>query len=647
MLDQTSARIIVFNAPAGYGKTTLAAEWLQDHDSVTWYRATPASADVAAFSLGLAESLSEVTSAGTRLRRRLEIAESPEAAIDGLAKLLAEDLREWPDDGWIVLDDYHLAAESSAVESFLNCLLTLVPLRMVVTTRRRPRWLSARQVLYGEVLEFTHETLAMTRVEAEQTLETHAFNDSHAVVDRAAGWPALLGLAALAGSTALPEERMSEVLFRYFAEEVLRSAPAEIQRFMLRASVPVDVRLPSARDVLGIADPSELVERLRLEGLLEPVDGAFRFHPLLQEFLRQKLETEEPETAADIYVAAIEHCMSTRSWEAAFALAERSQALEKKEQILLAAAPELFATGRLETLGNWIDDVESDSPEVRPQVKLVRAEWLLRRGRFAGALKAAQEVTAGSHDETWFTSKAFLISGQAAHFVADDVAALKFHRLARETATTKDEYANATWGAFVASGALESEDARGFLDEYEGAAAGDPDKRLRALAGREIVAGLEGSYASVIPLLVQMYELSRESRDPMARTNALSTVVWLNVLQGKYRAAASMSDEALAYTRTLGIGFAEAFFLALRASAEVGLRQVSAARRTLESLQKTDAWADDPYLQTAHATLVVKLAITEGKPEDALVGAYEPTRIHFSEYGEYFGDPSDRICEPR
>ena len=64
LLDASTAQAIVIVAPAGYGKTTLAAEWLEGRKRVAWYRATSAAADLAAYF--------EVTPgvAGTDLRGR-------------------------------------------------------------------------------------------------------------------------------------------------------------------------------------------------------------------------------------------------------------------------------------------------------------------------------------------------------------------------------------------------------------------------------------------------------------------------------------------------------------------------------------------------------------------------------------------------
>jgi LuxR family maltose regulon positive regulatory protein len=231
LLDESTSQTIVVTAPPGYGKTTLAREWFQGRDDVVWYRATSSSADIAAFSAGIADVVAPlVAGAGERLRQRLLVGDSPERAARPLAELLAEDLANWPSDAWLVVDDYHLVADSAPVEDFVDWLLTLAPrLRMLVTTRRRPRWASARRILYGEITEIGREELAMTHEEATRVLGNRSSDAVRALVTQAEGWPALLGLAALSDSAEIPTERMSEALTatsrrKSFAKRLPRSS---------------------------------------------------------------------------------------------------------------------------------------------------------------------------------------------------------------------------------------------------------------------------------------------------------------------------------------------------------------------------------------------------------------------------------------
>ena len=100
------------------------------------------------------------------------------------------------------------------------------------TTRSRPKWASARRILYGEVTEIDRGQLAMTTDEAALVLKGRSSEDVRALVEQAEGWPALIGLAALSATYEIPTERVSEALYRYFAEEVVRGEPPEVERFM-------------------------------------------------------------------------------------------------------------------------------------------------------------------------------------------------------------------------------------------------------------------------------------------------------------------------------------------------------------------------------------------------------------------------------
>src|SRR5215210_2199130 len=168
MLDDSSARIRLLIAPAGYGKTTLAREWLgEPQRRGIWYRGGPATADVAALAAGVAESVATIIGdAGKRMRERLRATGHPEEDVEILAELFAEDVQEWPEDAWLAFDDYQFAMESAASERFVDLLTQHAPIQMLITSRRRPNWATARRILYGEILEIDRRALAMQDSEA-------------------------------------------------------------------------------------------------------------------------------------------------------------------------------------------------------------------------------------------------------------------------------------------------------------------------------------------------------------------------------------------------------------------------------------------------------------------------------------------------
>ena len=170
LLDNANARVLMLIAPAGFGKTTLAREWVADRPHV-WYRGTTATADVAALAAGFAETISGVLpEAGMRAVNRMRAAGTPEEDVGIIADLFTEDLAEWPSDTWLVFDDYQFAMEATAPERFVDLLLRHSPIQLLLTSRKRPSWASARRLLYGELYELGRTELAMDHDEAASVL---------------------------------------------------------------------------------------------------------------------------------------------------------------------------------------------------------------------------------------------------------------------------------------------------------------------------------------------------------------------------------------------------------------------------------------------------------------------------------------------
>ena len=145
---------------------------------------------------------------------------------------MSEDLAAWPDNAWMVIDDYHHVGESATAEAFVEAVVQHSPLQMLISTRDRPRWVSTRSVLYGEVLEIGQSALAMSEVEVDELLAGGRDAMSPGLLALAGGWPAVIGLASLTTSpTSAPvgELEVPDQLYEFFAEEVYRGLEPDDQ----------------------------------------------------------------------------------------------------------------------------------------------------------------------------------------------------------------------------------------------------------------------------------------------------------------------------------------------------------------------------------------------------------------------------------
>src|SRR5687768_10506964 len=155
LLDESQARIKMLVAPAGYGKTTLARQWLSSRpQDGAWVVANPSSVDVAALSRAVQRAVAElVPGAGEVLLERLAVTADSDREAETLAEILASELTEWDPSLWIVIDDYHLIAGLAPPERFVESLLLRSPVNVLILSRQRPSWATARRMLYGEIYE--------------------------------------------------------------------------------------------------------------------------------------------------------------------------------------------------------------------------------------------------------------------------------------------------------------------------------------------------------------------------------------------------------------------------------------------------------------------------------------------------------------
>lgn len=628
ILDANTAQTILVTAPAGYGKTTLAAEWVQGRDDVVWYRATSGSADVAAFSAGIADVMAPlVPGVGDRLRQRLRVADTPERLARPLAEILSEDLEAWPPDTLLIIDDYHLVVDSAPVEEFMDWLLMLTPaLQVLVTARRRPKWASARRILYGEITEIDRDQLAMTTEEAALVLDGRSTEEVQALVQQAEGWPALIGLAALSATHDLPRERVSEALYRYFAEEVVRGVTHEEADFMLRASVPAHLDERTARTVLGVEDSPELIGSLVAEGLLQPAGSTYlEFHPLLRSFLRQRLKAEEPQAWLRLCEASISDSRKHGNWEDAFEIAAYSGSFAEATEIVEEAAPELLADGRVETLERWLEECGATGSE-HPGALLVRAELLSRQGELGQAATLAESVATTLAPSHRLASRANHIAGQAHYLRSQSDLAASFYAKALEAARSDLDRKSALWGAFLAHVDLDIESSTVLLGELENIAADDLNTRLRVTVARQTVALAQGSLTGVWAAARALVPLARHATDPLVRSNFLAQSSYVATARSDYEAALELVDDALELSRTLHHDFATGCCLAYRAAAKVGIRRFASASTDLTDLTQITVYREDPYLQTQRALTDARLSIAQKDLARARARLEEPSR---------------------
>ena len=429
ILDASNARIILLVAPAGYGKTTLAREWLEGKPHV-WYRASSADADVAALAVGLASAAAElVPGVDRRIKQRVRAVRDPEREAAVLAELVAEDLDRLPDDTWLAIDDYQFIGESVAGDRFLGELVEAARLPLLVTSRTRPSWSTARGVVYGGTTTLGRDELEMTDAEVRATVgRTRA--EVPTLFENATGWPAIVGLAARVGPERLEGHELPDDLHDFFAEELWRFLDEETRWQLSRLALVAPISKDVAEAIVGDSALA-LLEGAMRAGWLARDRKDVVIHPLLARFLRQRFEKYSARLRYEAIRNLIEVLTTEGEWDQAMALAldaDGSAVPSVFEQSLEV----LLSRGRLPTIERWLQSARDHGIDA-PVLSLAAAEVSFRRGDCVRAESLARLAATGPGSSA-FRVRSLNVAGRSARRNARLETSLDLHRQARAIA---------------------------------------------------------------------------------------------------------------------------------------------------------------------------------------------------------------------
>jgi LuxR family maltose regulon positive regulatory protein len=311
---------VVVEAPAGYGKSTLLAQWAATVECpCAWLQLDASENDPLVFLRYLTAALGSAVAVDIALAELLDLRAPPveERILPGLAAAVAA-----ASPFLLVLDDAHLL-RSPACWRYLEVLLEHLPegAHVAIGTRHEPPLPLARLRAAGRLAVLHSNDLRMADTEAARLLEgLDCAVDEEMVLDlveATEGWPIGLSLAGLAGkdrdacdaaptADALRQVRGDQRdIAAYLTSEVLHRQPDHLQSFMMQTAILDHLSAPLCRAVTGRDDAHVLLTGLVRKNLfvvaLDDRDEWFRYHHLFGELLRAELERERPADVSELH----------------------------------------------------------------------------------------------------------------------------------------------------------------------------------------------------------------------------------------------------------------------------------------------------------------------------------------------------------
>ena len=317
-------RLTLIHAPAGFGKTTLAAQWRDrltaGGRAVAWISIEPDDNGPLWLLGHLADAVRAVRPGlGDDLHAVLQ--EHPDQAERYVLSTLVNEIDGSGEPLVIVIDDWHRVTDPRALAALELLLDTASPLlQLVVTSRTRTGLPLGRLRVRDQLVEIDATALRFDPGEsAELLVEIQGLalldSDIQELHQSTDGWVTALQLAALslrgpdpvAGALIgeLSDRPAINSLDAYLAENVLDRLPAETLDFLMKTALPERICADLSVALTGRGHSLALLEAIEAVGLfLRPLDAErvwFGYHHLFAGFLRRRLEREHPSQLRDLH----------------------------------------------------------------------------------------------------------------------------------------------------------------------------------------------------------------------------------------------------------------------------------------------------------------------------------------------------------
>ena len=406
-------KLVLVCAQAGYGKTTLLVDFAQQTTvPVCWLTLGASEADPQVFLEYLVFAIRRrYPDFGQRTLRYLATAGAKD--LDVVAGLLVGELHDVADACFVtVFDDFHHVDGQRSIQTLMDLLIPNLPVNCcwVIASRTIPQLRLSRLVANRDAVGLGESDLRFTAAEIQQlftrhydllvpeSLATELAQDAEGwiagiILTSHALWRGLFkGLIQLKGSHG--------PVFDYLASEVFDQQSDPIKSFLLGSAILPRVNPALSDAVLERHDSREMLRAID-EGRLfvSQLEGDaewYRYHPLFQEFLQERLSREDPELfgrlhrragelaekAADI-TTAIDHYL---------AAGDPTQAAD----ICAARADATIDAGRSQTLLRWCGRIPPEILAKRPELQISRARAAFDTGDVPLAQSALVDALAAS-----------------------------------------------------------------------------------------------------------------------------------------------------------------------------------------------------------------------------------------------------------
>lgn len=363
-------KLILVSAPAGFGKTTVVSDWInQNGIKTTWFSIDENDNDFVGFFDYIISGLQinhENIGKGA-----LELLKSPNTpGKESIIQLLVNDIVSCGSEIVLIIDDFHLISNSEIIQA-ISYLLEYMPgnMHLILLSRSDPGIPVARLRSQNQLIEIRSSDLSFS-VNDISTLFNRklqiklSIEDIHSLETKTEGWIAGLHLAALSMQGHDNKSEFVNALagnnryiMDYLIEEVLKQQADEVKDFLLKTSILEQFSAPLCNAVLCNSNCQVLLEQLENNNMfVYPLDNEriwFRYHHLFADLLKQRLQLENKSIYEELHDNACNWYAENGMYDLAINHAFEIKNYNKSIKLLENIVEELWLNGQHTAIHNY------------------------------------------------------------------------------------------------------------------------------------------------------------------------------------------------------------------------------------------------------------------------------------------------------